>query len=352
MRTLRPRRIVLVATLVMVLVLAVLGTAAAIPGIPGPRFHTTAGRLAERQVGNILAHQHMFVEFGVEDPVAYLSAKRGQVLRVIGPLVQEAKDLGYNVFVDTTMEGVGRRPDIVKYVARQVGMPPMMVTGFYWDPFIPDWARAASVEEITDWLLEELRVGVGSTFVRAGFIKLSQSWGGITPDELKILEAACAAAQETGASIASHILSSGTALAVIDALEGFGCDPSRFIWVHAPYTAFTEAGGVDALLEAAARGAYISDDFIGSNFWAAWLDGHNENSRHFELIQTLVDAGYEDQILIGSDTGWFDPGNPDFVIEPYDQIMNSFLPEARIAGFSEQLIYKLLHTNPWNAYSR
>ena len=47
-----------------------------------------------------------------------------------------------------------------------------------------------------------------------------------------------------------------------------------------------------------------------------------------------------------------DPGNPDFVIEPYDQIMNSFLPEARIAGFSEQLIYKLLHTNPWNAYSR
>ena len=188
--------------------------------------------------------------------------------------------------------------------------------------------------------------------MRAGFIKLSQSWGGITPDEMKILEAACAASLETGAAIGSHILSSSTALAVIDALEGFGCDPHRFIWIHAPYTAFTEAGGMDALLEAAFRGAYISDDFIGSNFWAAWLDGHNENSRHIELIETLVAAGYENQILIGSDTGWFDPANPALVIEPYNQIMTSFLPDARAAGFSEDLIYKLMHTNPWNAYSR
>jgi len=351
MRRVRSRWVVLTLVLVFVVLLAMLGPAAL--GKPVYKvFHTTAGPLTERQVGNVLAHQHMFVEFGVEHPSAYLDAKRGQVYRIIGPLVQEAKDLGYSVFVDPTMEGVGRRPDIVTYVARRVGMPTMMVTGFYWDPYIPDWVRAASVEEITDWLLEELNVGVGNTHVRAGFIKLSQSWGGITQDEMKILEAACEASKETGASIASHILSSWTALAVIDALEGFGCDPHRFIWVHAPYTAFSETDGIDALLEAAARGAYISDDFIGSNFWAGWLGGTNPNSRHIELIQTLVDAGYENQILIGSDTGWFDPGNPDFVIEPYDQIVTSFLPDARAAGFSERLIYKLMHTNPWNAYSR
>ena len=347
----RSRRL-LGVPLVLVLLVALIGPAAAVDPAHQLVFHTTAGPLTESQVGNILAHQHMFVEFGVEDPVAYLGSKRGEVFRVIGPLVEEAKDLGYSVFVDPTMEGVGRRPDIVKYVARRAGMPAMMVTGFYWDPFLPDWVRTASVQQITNWLLEELRFGVGDTSVRAGWIKLSQSWGGITPDEMKVLEAACEASKRTGAVIGSHILSSGTALAVIDALEGFGCDPHRFIWIHAPYTAFTEAGGMDALLEAAARGAYISDDFIGSNFWAAWLDGHNENSRHIELIQTLVDAGYEDQILIGSDTGWFDPGNPDFVIEPYDQIMNSFLPDARAAGFSEELIGKLMHDNPWNAYSR
>jgi phosphotriesterase-related protein len=315
-------------------------------------YYTTAGRMTEDRVGNVLAHQHMFVEFGVEDPSAYLDSTPEEVWDAIGEMVLEAKNLGYSVFVDPTMDGVGRRPDIVEYVADTAGLPAMMVTGFYWGPYIPDWVRAASVAEIEAWLLEELHHGVGDTDVQAGWIKLSQSWGGITPDEMKILEAACYASQETGASIGSHILSGSTALAVIDALEGFGCDPGRFIWIHAPYTAFTEPDGTDALLAAAEKGAYLSHDFIGSEFWADWLGGSNPNAPHIELIQTLVDAGYEDQIIIGSDTGWFDPGNPGFLIEPYDQIMMSFLPDLRTAGFSEDLITKLLHDNPWEAYSR
>lgn len=317
------------------------------------KFYTTAGPLGEDEVGNILAHQHMFVEFGVEQPVAYVDATPEEVYAVIGPMVEEAKALGYSVFVDPTMEGVGRRPDIIEYVADTSGLPAMMVTGFYWGNIMPAWINDATVEEIRDWMLEELNEGVGDTDVRAGFIKLAHSWDGITPNEMKILEAACEASEETGASIASHILSSGTALAVIDQLEEFGCDPGRFIWVHAPYTAFTEENGAEALLAAAEQGAYLSCDFIGSNFWAAWLDGHNENSRHIELIQTLVDAGYEDQIIIGSDTGWYDPGFPEgFVVEPYDQIMNSFVPDMEAAGFSEELIGKLMHDNPWSAYSR
>ena len=304
-------------------------------------------------MGTVLAHQHMLVEFGVEDPAAYLDVTRGQVFRVIGPLVQEVKDLGYSVFVDPTMEGVGRRPDLVTYVARRVGMPTMMVTGFYWDPYIPDWVRAASVEEITDWLLEELYVGVGNTRVRAGWIKLSQSWGGITADEMKILEAACEASKETGAAIGSHILSSWTALAVLDALEGFGCDPHRFIWIHAPYTAFSEPDGVDALLEAASRGAYISDDFIGSNFWAGWLGGTNPNVAPHRIDP---DAGgcrlrEPDPDRIGHRL--VRSGQPG--LRGRGRTTRSWTrscPTRGRPGSPRGLIYKLLHTNPWNAYSR
>jgi phosphotriesterase-related protein len=315
-------------------------------------YYTTEGPLAEGQVGNILAHQHMFVEFGTTEPVAYLDSTPEEVYEVIGPMVMEAKNLGYSVFVDPTMEGVGRRPDIVEYVADTAGLPTMMVTGFYWDPHLPAWVRDAPVGDITDWLLEELNEGVGDTDVQAGWIKLSQSWGGITEDEMKVLEAACDAALETNAAIGSHILSSWTALDVIDALESFGCDADRFIWIHAPYTAFSEDDGADALLAAAERGAYISLDFIGSIFWAGWV-GDNSDARHLALLQQLIDGGYEDQIIIGSDTGWYDPGfPPGFVVEPYNQIMESFVPTMRDAGFSEELIRKFLHDNPWNAYSR
>ena len=70
-------------------------------------------------------------------------------------------------------------------------------------------------------------------------------------------------------------------------------------------------------------------------------------------LDLVIEAGYEDQIIIGSDTGWYDPGfPPGFVVEPYDQIMESFIPDMRDAGYSEELITKLLHDNPWEAYSR
>ena len=84
-------------------------------------------------------------------------------------------------------------------------------------------------------------------------------------------------------------------------------------------------------------------------------------------IQQLVDAGFEDQIIIGSDTGWFDPGFPEgFEIEEVDgtwtmvgtlaqdyrSIPEEFVPYMQENGVSEELIAKLMHENPWNAYSR
>src|SRR5205085_7476119 len=115
---------------------------------PEPRtkvFYTTAGPLAEERVGNIMAHQHMFVEFGAKPPVNYLKSTPEEVYKVIGPLVLEGKSLGYTVFVDPTPEGTGFRPDIVKYVAKKAGMPTMMVAGLYSDPYLPAWVDTYSV---------------------------------------------------------------------------------------------------------------------------------------------------------------------------------------------------------------
>ena len=122
----------------------------------GPVFYTTAGPLTEDQVGDVLAHHHMFVELGAVPPVAYLDADPEMVNEVIGPWLQDAKALGIGTFIEFTPEGVGRRPDIVKYVADQAGLPTMLVTGIYREPFMPDWVYDASVEEIADFMRTEL----------------------------------------------------------------------------------------------------------------------------------------------------------------------------------------------------
>ena len=69
-------------------------------------------------------------------------------------------------------------------------------------------------------------------------------------------------------------------------------------------------------------------------------------------------------IIIGADTGWFDPGfpqasrslggrpwHPAGTARDYRSIPAEFVPHAR-AGFSERLIRTLMHSNPWSALSR
>ena len=288
-----------------------------------------------------------------------------------------------DTFVDPTPLGVGRRPDIVKMAADRAGLPTMMVTGIYREPYMPAWVHDASVEEIADFFREELEVGVGDTDVPAGWIKLSQNATGMTLQERKILEAACIVARETGATIGSDLGEWGgsagpVALSVMDALEGFGCpaDEQRFIWIHAGVEAGatgskTEVAdvlgvdpGMDYLWEALDRGAYLSLDSIGSPFWGGTYASYDDN---IDRIQQFVDAGYGDRIIIGSDTGWFDPGQPGgFELEQvdgvwtmvgtyagdYSQIPAGFVPAMQEAGFSDELITQLMHDNPWSAYSR
>ena len=354
------------------------GTATPETDPAGPVFHTTAGPLSEDEIGNVLAHHHIFVELGAVPPTAYLEADPEVVNEVIGPWLQDAKALGIGTFIEFTPEGVGRRPDIVKHVADEAGLPVMLPTGIYREPFMPDWAFGASVEEIAEFMRTELTEGVTDTGVPAGFIKLSQNATGMTLAERRVLEAACIVAQETGSAIASHITAGPTALSVMDALAGFGCpqDEVRFIWVHSQVTAASEGAGleggervgvdagIDYLLDAAERGAYVGLDGIGSGYWGPDYGGYDVN---IGWINALVDAGFEDQVIIGADTGWFDPGHPPgFEIEEVDGVWTSvgdlaqdyrsvpeeFVPAMEAAGYSGELIAKLMHGNPWAAFSR
>nr|WP_203568400.1 hypothetical protein [Aestuariimicrobium ganziense] len=121
---------------------------------------TTAGDLSADEVELVLPHEHVFVDFRVPQHPEHGVAEVDDVVAVMAPEVARAKAQGVTAMVDCTPVGVGRRPDIVRAVADAAGMPTVLPTGLYREPWVPDWAYGADEAEIADWMLAELQEGI------------------------------------------------------------------------------------------------------------------------------------------------------------------------------------------------
>lgn len=302
---------------------------------------TTLGDRSSSELGLILPHEHVFVDLRTWDMPGYAQADVDDVLRLMVPELDKAKAAGVTAIVECSAVGVGRRADINRAVSEAADLPLIIPTGIYREPWIPDWAHAASKAELTDWMLGELQGEIEESGVQAGWIKLSVGDDGITDCESKILRAAASAGRETNAIIGSHTIKGRVVRDQLDIIEEMGCDPGRFIWIH------TQAeSDFELHLEMAKRGAWLEYDAIGNN--------NGENDEYYiQNIQRLVNTGFENQLLLSHDRGWYDPASPGGgTPKPYTYISDQFLPKLQAAGLDEELIQQLTHINPFQAYAR
>jgi phosphotriesterase-related protein len=304
-----------------------------------PHFYTTQGPLDAAQLGLILPHEHIFVDLRPQDTPGFGRANAADVVALMAPQLERARQAGVTALVECTPEGVGRRSDLVLAVAQAADFPVMLPTGIYREPWVPDWARQSSESELTGWMLTELRDGIAKTGVPAGFIKLSAGDDGLTPLETKILRAAARAGKETGAAIASHTIRGRVVADQLDVLAAEGYPLERFIWVHAqnePDSIYHRA--------LAQRGCWLEFDGIGGRF---------ADEVYLDHLRRLVDAGFAGRLLLSQDRGWYSPGEPGGGIpKPFDYLPGCFLPQLRDAGFDEALVAQLTHDNPFRAFAR
>lgn len=299
---------------------------------------TTLGTKTEAELGFILPHEHIFVDFRLPDHPEHAAAEIDDVVALMSPEVEKARRLGVSAMVDCTPVGVGRRADILKAVSQATGMPIVAPTGIYREPAIPAWARAANESELTDWMLGELHGEIESSGVQAGWIKLSVGDDGITDCEAKILRAAARAGRETNAVIGVHTMRGRVVRDQLDIIEAAGYTPERFIWIH------TQSDpDFNLHLEMARRGAWLEYDGIG----------YGDDAYYLEHIPRALDAGLVDQLMISQDRGWYDPAKPGGGEPmPFTYLCEHFLPKLQAAGVDEETIQKLTHTNPYRAFSR
>ena len=302
---------------------------------------TTLGLKSSDDLGMILPHEHVFVDLRTWDTPGYAQAETEDVVKLMAPELTRAQASGITAIVECSAVGVGRRADIERAVSEAAGLPLVIPTGIYREPWVPDWAHEAGEGELAEWMLGELQGEIEDSGVQAGWIKLSAGDDDLTACEAKILRAAATAARQTNAVIGSHTIRGRVVRDQLDLVEAVGLAPERFIWIH------TQADpDFELHLEMGRRGAWLEYDTIGN-------PDIEDDEWYIERIQRLLDAGLGEQLLLSHDRGWYDPalpggGEP----KPFTYLPDEFLPRLRAAGVNEAAIRQLTQANPFRAFAR
>jgi len=212
-----------------------------------------------------------------------------------------------------------------------------------------------TVEDMTEEIVRDITVGVGDTGIRSGIIgEVGIEGNPLTPNEIKSIKASARASRATGAAISFH--KGGTdreKLEVASILGEEGADLSRVIFGHSDWW----ASDISLLLEVLNLGAYVQFDILGrvGAPVARYPNNHDQKMLRLypaandvlvaEAIPQLMEAGYEDRILLSQDVCWKTQLKA-YGGTGYSFVLEKFLPYLRTKGVTDHLIDKMMVENP------
>ncbi len=300
---------------------------------------TVNGAIRPSQMGKILIHEHMLVDFVGADKISFDRWNRDEVAKMVLPYLLEVKKQGIKTILDCTPAFLGRDVQLLRFLSQKSNLQILTNTGYYGavdNKYLPKWAFTETAEELADRWTTEFEKGIDDTDVRPGFIKI-----GVNPTHLselhrKLIRAAGLTHLRTGMTICSHTGPAVAAFEEIEELQKIGVHPSAFVWVHAQ-----NESNKNFYTKAAQLGAWVSLDGIGWGDWekyATWIDLLKSNN----LLH---------RVLISHDAGWYKPGEANggnFV--GFTAIFEKLFPILRQKGFSEKDFDQLLIHNPAEAF--
>ena len=154
-------------------------------------------------MGAIDAHEHLFIAS---------PAMRGGEIDDVGHVLEEVRDgkaTGLTSFVELTPIGLGRRPELMRRVARETGTIVIGATGYHRDEHYPagHWVHEATTELLARRIVADLRDGMHPRDwegdappdpARAGVIKAGASYQHVSAGERRRLEAAAIGSVASG----------------------------------------------------------------------------------------------------------------------------------------------------------
>ncbi len=308
---------------------------------------TILGDIDPSQMGSTNTHDHLIRTGGMEIVLG------GEEMRL--PSVEKAAEearyflaAGGKTIVDMNPIGVGR--DIRKLLEVNEQVPELHIvvtTGFHagkmYDPDV-HWAAQYSVNQVADLLIADVEEGIDiydymgpiceRSPSKAGCIKIGTGYTKITALEMKIIQAAAIAQKETGAAINTHTQQGTMALEQAQLLKKYGANPEKIIIGHVQrnpdpwYHKKICAEGASLMYDGGYRVKY-------------WPD-----SDRLMLIKSMIDAGYQDRIILGGDAGKQEYQKAYGGGTGIDYDLSVFCPRMLEEGVGEDAIQDIFVNNP------
>jgi phosphotriesterase-related protein len=301
---------------------------------PG-QVQTVLGPVAPGDLGFTLPHEHTKCSL-------WWIENRWDYWELIGdePRINEElaayKALGGGTLVDVTPIGIGRDLTRLARLSQATGLHIVAGAGWYRQAYYPAEARIdrRSIDDLADEIVQEFVDGP----VRPGIIgEIGTDKPWVTAQEERVFRAAARAALRTGASVTTHAVQSDVGLAQLTILEDEGLDPARIVIGHCD-----SHPRIEHWREIVRRGAHVEADFLGMSFTPLERAGE---PKVVELISTLLNEGFEKQILLSQDV-CHDSQLASYGGNGYTYLQKSFLPRLVAAGVNAATIKTITVENP------
>jgi 5-phospho-D-xylono-1,4-lactonase len=294
-------------------------------------------------MGTVDAHEHLFIAS---------AAMRGGEIDAAEGVLEEVRDgqaSGLTAFVELTPIGLGRRPELMRQVARETGAVIIGATGYHRDEHYPagHWVHEATTELLAQRVVADLRDGMHlhdwqgdapPDVARAGVIKAGASYQHVSPGERRRLEAAAIGSVASGAAIVVHTEIGTFGHEIIDLLIASGASPDRIVLAH-----LDRNPDLELHAEIVARGVSLVYDTVGRI-------KYRPDSVLLDLMEGMVAAGHGARLMVGLDLGRRDyyrayGGGPGL-----RTLMTSFVPRLR-RRIGDEATDAILRTNPARVYA-
>ena len=292
--------------------------------------------------GSVLFHEHLSFNSGFFEKMRPANAPKPttpppksyleDVDLVTEELKASGKD-GVSCIVDGGHADMGTNYEHLKLVAERSGVHVVASGGYYLQLTYPPEVKSQSEDQLVEGLVRDAAKYRWGAF---GEIGSSET---MTEDERKVFRVIAKTSVRTGIPVfthTSHAGCKGCAIEQLDLLEKAGMDLSHLVIGH--LSDIHDDPQAETHKAIAKRGAYLGFDTVGHRIAQG-------DSKKVALILKVLEAGYEDRILLSAD----------FASEPeikanggagYSSVTTVFLPKLRYAGVKEAVIQKIMNENP------